>query len=54
VAEKLKKINIYLRPELKSVAQWAAAKEGLSLSAWFRKQVHQALSHQSACELSQK
>lgn len=43
MSETLKKINIYIRPELKIIARQAATSEGLSLSAWFRKRAHEDL-----------
>ena len=43
MSETLKKINIYIRPELTIVAKQAATSEGLSLSAWFRKRAHEEL-----------
>ncbi len=43
MSETLKKIHIYIRPELKIVARQAATSEGLSLSAWFRKRAHEEL-----------
>jgi predicted HicB family RNase H-like nuclease len=46
MSETLKKINIYIRPELKIIAKKAAASEGLSLSAWFRKRAHDELTRQ--------
>lgn len=41
MAEKLRKISIYMRPEVKEAARNAAQAENLSLSAWFRKQLRQ-------------
>jgi predicted HicB family RNase H-like nuclease len=37
------KVNIHLRPELKTVARQAAKAEGLSLSAWFRQRIKDEL-----------
>ncbi|MES2944528.1 MAG: hypothetical protein V4772_16795 [Pseudomonadota bacterium] len=45
MAEKLKKLGIYMHPELKAAARNAAKAEGLSLSAWFRKQLRQDMEH---------
>ena len=47
MAEKLKKLSIYMRPELKAAARNAAEADGLSLSAWFRKKLHQELERQA-------
>jgi predicted HicB family RNase H-like nuclease len=41
--EALRKFNIYMRPEQKAAMQIAAAKAGMSVSAWGRRTVHAAL-----------
>jgi predicted HicB family RNase H-like nuclease len=46
VADKLKKLSLYMRPEVKAAACNAAAAEGLLLSAWFRNQVQERLEHE--------
>lgn len=48
MAEKLKKLSIYTRPELKAAARIAAEADGLSLSAWFRKKLHQELEREAS------
>lgn len=45
MTEKLRKFSIYMRPELKAIARSAAEADGLSLSAWFRKQLRQDMEH---------
>ena len=47
MAEKLRKLGIYMRPEVKAAARNAAEAEGLSLSAWFPKQLRQDMEREA-------
>jgi hypothetical protein len=48
--EPLRKLNIYMRPEQKATMQLAAARAGMSVSAWGRSIVHAALGEADGAE----
>jgi hypothetical protein len=48
MTEKLKKINIYLRPEVEATARRQALATGQSLSGWFRSHITKHLDQSDA------
>lgn len=48
MTEKLKKINIYLQPEVEATARRQALAAGQSLSAWFRTRITKHLDQSDA------